>query len=94
MKFEFSCEHGAEKMAAAGLNLPARTEVPAQKIKTKMVKSLSIFAPSKIKRDVSSVGSEHCLDKAGVTGSSPVHPTELIRNYKLGIRNFLLTINN
>lgn len=25
--------------------------------------------------DVSSVGSEHRLDRAGVTGSSPVHPT-------------------
>ena len=35
---------------------------------------IPIFAWSM--RDVSSVGSEHCLDKAGVTGSSPVRPTE------------------
>lgn len=26
-------------------------------------------------RDVSSVGLEHRLDRAGVTGSNPVHPT-------------------
>ena len=26
-------------------------------------------------RDVSSVGSEHRLDRAGVIGSSPIHPT-------------------
>tara|TARA_B100001245_G_scaffold203921_1_gene164859 strand:- start:198 stop:338 length:141 start_codon:yes stop_codon:yes gene_type:complete len=29
-----------------------------------------------IKRVISSVGSEHCLDRAGVTGSNPVSPTK------------------
>ena len=29
---------------------------------------------------ISSVGSEHCLDRAGVTGSNPVSPTSKMEN--------------
>lgn len=31
---------------------------------------------SKISGDISSVGSEHRLDRAGVSGSNPLYPTE------------------
>ncbi len=37
---------------------------------------LSLILPPQ-PRDVSSVGLEHRLDRAGVVGSNPSHPTEL-----------------
>ena len=39
---------------------------------------LFTFAALNLKRDISSVGLEHRLDRAGVTGSNPVYPTFLI----------------
>jgi hypothetical protein len=38
-----------------------------------VTKRINIFAPP---WDVSSVGLEHRLDRAGVVGSTPSHPTE------------------
>ena len=40
------------------------------------IKEGSIYVILESTRDVSSAGLEHCLDKAGVAGSSPVHPTQ------------------
>jgi hypothetical protein len=45
-------------------------------------------------RAVSSVGSEHCLDKAGVTGSSPVQRTIFFFNKKAALFKRLLRITN
>jgi hypothetical protein len=46
---------------------------PDQHINFGIFPIFCIFAADS--RDVSSVGLEHRLDRAGVTGSNPVHPT-------------------
>ena len=48
------------------------------------IKEGSIYVVLELTRDVSSAGLEHCLDKAGVAGSSPVHPTNLTFFTRLG----------
>ena len=49
------------------------------------------FAVPFLEWAVSSVGSEHYLDKVGVTGSNPVQPTQDVGlgNAALGLRFFL-----
>ena len=48
------------------------------------------FAAQKLKRELSSVGSEHRPYKAGVVGSSPTVPTKLKNNLLLFSRLFFL----
>ena len=48
------------------------------------------FAAQKLKRELSSVGSEHRPYKAGVVGSSPTVPTKLKNNLLLFSRLFFI----